>query len=66
MARAHWRSLFAKTSSILRQDSTFLTCLGQVTEIEIMDHLHLRTLRDNADDSDSHYLLALATLGIAT
>ncbi len=66
MVRAHWRSLFAKTSSILRRDIPFLTCLGQVTEIEIMDHLHWQTLRDNADDSDSHDLLALATLGIAT
>ncbi len=26
-------------------------------------YLHWRRLRDNAGDSDSHYLLALATLG---
>jgi hypothetical protein len=28
-------------------------------------HLHWRRFRDNAGDSDSHYLLALATLGVA-
>jgi hypothetical protein len=28
-----------------------------------MDRLHWQRLRDNAGDSDSHYLLALATLG---
>jgi hypothetical protein len=32
----------------------------------IMDHLHWRRLHYNAGDSDSHCLLALATLGIAT
>jgi hypothetical protein len=31
-----------------------------------MDNLNWRMLRDNAVDSDSHYLLALATLGVAT
>ncbi len=31
-----------------------------------LDCLHWRRLRNNAGDSDSHYLLALATLGIAT
>jgi len=29
-------------------------------------YLHWRRLRDNAGDSDSHYLLALATLGSMT
>jgi hypothetical protein len=31
-----------------------------------MDHLHWQRLHDNASDSDSHYLLALATLGVET
>ncbi len=31
-----------------------------------MDHLHWRRLHDNASNSDSYYLLALATLGVAT
>jgi hypothetical protein len=32
----------------------------------IMDRLHWRRLRDNAGDIDTHYLLAFATLGVAT
>ena len=31
-----------------------------------MDRLHWQRLDDNASDSDSHYLLALSTLGDAT
>jgi len=31
-----------------------------------MDRLHWQGLRDNASDSDIHYLLALATLGNVT
>ncbi len=32
----------------------------------VMDRLHWQRLRDNASDSDIHYLLALATLGNVT
>ncbi len=32
----------------------------------LLDRLHWQMLHDNAGDSDSHYLLALATLGVAT
>jgi len=32
----------------------------------LLDHLHWRMLHDNASDSVSHYLLALATLGAVT
>ncbi len=35
-------------------------------ETMLKDHLHWRRLCDNAGDSDSHYLVALATLGIGT
>jgi hypothetical protein len=32
----------------------------------LLDHLHWQNLRDNTGNSNSHHLLALATLGIAT
>jgi len=34
--------------------------------LDLMDHLHWRRLRNNAGDSDSHYLLGLATLSVVT
>ncbi len=33
---------------------------------QLMDCLHWRRLRHNANNSNSHYLLALATLGVVT
>ncbi len=35
MACLHWQSLYSKMSVILRYYIAFLTCLGQVTEIEM-------------------------------
>jgi hypothetical protein len=32
----HWQSLYAQTSMILRRDIALHTCLGQVTEIEMI------------------------------
>ncbi len=36
MAHVHWPSLYAKKSADQRCDITFLTCLSQVTEIEMI------------------------------
>ncbi len=43
-----------------------LTVLMNQTRQVVHAILHWRSLRDKAGDSDSHYLLALATLGKAT
>jgi hypothetical protein len=36
MSRAHWPSLYAKKSAEQRCDIILLTCLSQVTEIEMI------------------------------
>ncbi len=35
-------------------------------EKHLLDRLHWQMLHNDAGNSDSHYLLALATLGVAT